>query len=30
MEGEGCNVRGVPTVPDYGIRDTGYGIGAGA
>ena len=27
MEGEGCNVRGAPTVIDYGI---GAGAGAGA
>ena len=26
MEGEGCNVRGAPTVIDYGI---GAGAGAG-
>ena len=27
MEGEGCNVRGTPTVIDYG---TGAGAGAGS
>ena len=26
MEGEGCNVRGAPTVIDYGI-DAGAGAG---